>query len=196
MKKSTIILASVVGFLVVVGLWFVSTMNSFVQKEEAIKSAWSQVENVYQRRADLIPNLVNTVKGYAKHEGETLEKVVQARSAAVSGGGAGVPADTAALKKFQSSQDQLSGAIGRLMVIVEKYPDLKADQGFRDLQSQLEGTENRIAVERRRFSEMVQEFNTAIRMFPGSFIASMKGLQPKAYFEAQAGAATAPKVEF
>lgn len=195
MKKTTMIFAGIFGFIIVAALWFISTGNSLVRKDESVRGAWSQVENVYQRRMDLIPNLVNTVKGYAKHEQETLKEVIAARNQAI----APTPStadDSGNLKKFQQSQDALSGALSRLMVVVERYPDLKANENFRELQSQLEGTENRIAVERRRFNEVVQDYNTSIRMFPSSFVANSKGLKEKAYFEATKGAETAPKVEF
>lgn len=182
----------ILGLLVVVGLWFVSTANSLVGMDEATKAAWSQVENVYQRRADLIPNLVSTVKGYAKHEASVLEAVTQARASA----GQVKVNDAEGLRKFEQSQAALSGALSRLMVIVEKYPDLKADRGFLDLQSQLEGTENRIAVERKRFNEVAQSYNTAIRRFPASIVAGMRGFVEKPYFQADAGAKTVPKVEF
>jgi LemA protein len=193
MKKGLVALAAVLGVVVLFGLWFVSAGNALVAKDEAVKSAWSQVENVYQRRTDLIPNLVSTVKGYAAHEKETLESVVQARASATSGAST---ADPAAMKKFQESQNALSGALSRLLVVVEKYPDLKANENFRDLQSQLEGTENRITVERKRFNEIVEIYNSSVRMFPSSVIAGMKGFTTKPYFEAAAGAKEAPKVQF
>ena len=191
MKKA---LLAVVGVVVLLGLWFVMTSNSLVGKDEAVKSSWGQVDNVYQRRMDLIPNLVNTVKGYAKHESETLERVVQARAAATTG--PMNPNDPAAFKKYQQSQDQLSGALSRLMVVVEKYPDLKASNNFRDLQAQLEGTENRITVERKRYNEVVQDYNGSVRMFPSAIVASMRGFAVRPYFEAAAGANEAPKVQF
>ena len=172
--------------------------NSFVALEENVNQAWAQVENVYQRRADLIPNLVEVVKGYAGHERETLQAIVEARSKV--GGqinlGPGVLNNPQAFARFQQAQDALSSALQRLMVVVERYPDLKADQRFADLQAQLEGTENRIAVERRRFNEAVQAYNTAIRKFPAKIIAGMFGFQPKVYFKAQAGAEKVPQVKF
>jgi LemA protein len=197
LKKSFLVLGAVGIVFALFMLWAVSVNNTLIAKEESIKGAWSQVENVYQRRADLIPNLVNTVKGYATHEKETLEAVIQARAAAI-GSGAAVAggANPEALKKFQAAQDGLSSALSRLMVVVERYPDLKANTNFRDLQAQLEGTENRIAVERRRFNEAVQDFNTSIRLFPASFIAGVRGFTAKGYFEAQAGAEKAPEVKF
>lgn len=199
MKSGWIAVGVIAGLLVVSVMWYFGTANSLVNKDEAVKAQWAQVENAYQRRMDLIPNLVNTVKGYATHEKETLEGVIQARSQAVqaqsqtSGAAAG---DAARLQTVQRSQEALGSALGRLMVVVERYPDLKANQNFRDLQVQLEGTENRIAVERRRFNETAQEYNSAIRLFPTSFVAGMRGFQPKAYFEAQQGANVAPKVQF
>jgi LemA protein len=166
--------------------------NTLVTLDEDVKTKWSQVENVYQRRSDLIPNLVNTVKGYAKHEASVLEEVTKAR-ASVGQVHVDKPED---LPKYEQAQGQLSNALSRLLVVAEKYPDLKADQNFRDLQSQLEGTENRIAVERKRFNESTQAYNTYLRVFPQSFVAGMRGFTPKAYFQADAGAKTAPKVEF
>jgi LemA protein len=200
MKRGMIALL-VIGFIVVSALmWFVSTNNSLIRKDEAVKTAWSQVENVYQRRADLIPNLVNTVKGYATHERETLEGVIQARNQAVNAtkevATGDAPTDPKKMQALQRAQDGLSGALGRLLVVVERYPDLKANQNFRDLQMQLEGTENRIAVERRRFNEVAQDYNSSIRVFPSSVIAGMRNFQARPYFEAQPGAATAPKVQF
>ncbi|APF17512.1 LemA family protein [Caldithrix abyssi DSM 13497] len=172
--------------------------NSFIALEENVNQAWAQVENVYQRRADLIPNLVEVVKGYASHERETLQAVVEARSKV--GGqiniGPEVLNNPQAFARFQQAQDALSSALQRLMVVVERYPNLKADQRFADLQAQLEGTENRIAVERRRFNEAVQAYNTAIRKFPANIIASMFGFQPKVYFKAQVGADKVPEVKF
>ena len=192
MKTSLIALLSVVGIIAVGVLWFISAGNSLVALDEKVNSSWAQVENVYQRRADLIPNLVNTVKGYAKHESETLEAVTQAR-ASVGQIKVNSPED---LKKFDQAQGQLSNALSRLMVISEKYPELKANQNFLDLQSQLEGTENRITVERQRFNEVAREYNTAIRQFPGSIVASNKGMKERTYFESKKGADTAPEVKF
>lgn len=170
--------------------------NSMVSKEEAVTAQWSQVENVYQRRADLIPNLVSTVKGYANFEQETLTAVVEARSKATSVTVDPSKLDAEGIKNFQAAQDQLSGALSRLMVVVEKYPDLKANENFLQLQAQLEGTENRISVERKKFNEVVQEYNTYIRKFPNNLIAGMFDFDKKAYFEADQGAEKAPKVEF
>ena len=198
MNRGLIALLGVLGVILISVMWFISAGNSLVAKDEGVKSAWAEVENVYQRRMDLIPNLVATVKGYATHEQETLEKVVQARSQAVAPTKevANATSDPKKLEAFQKSQDALGSALGRLMVVVEKYPDLKANENFRDLQVQLEGTENRIAVARKRFNDTAQDFNSSIRMFPTSVIAGMRGLQPRAYFQAQAGADTAPKVTF
>ena len=173
--------------------------NRLVGLEETVDGQWANVENVYQRRADLIPNLVETVKGYAAHEKETLEAVIKARAEATKMQATLTPEalnDPATMQKFQEVQGELSSALARLMVVIERYPDLKANENFRDLQAQLEGTENRIAVERRRFNETAQGYNTAIRRFPAKLIAGMFGFDKKAYFEAAEGAQTAPKVEF
>lgn len=196
MRRTGLVLAGIIGFIVIAVLWFVSVNNSLVTKEEGVKSAWSQVENVYQRRADLIPNLVNTVKGYASHEKQTLENVIKARNQAVQSTTPTAAADPKAMENFQNAQAGLGSALSRLLVVVERYPDLKANENFKDLQVQLEGTENRIAVERRRFNEVVQEFNSYIRRFPASLVAGMRGFQARPYFEAQKGADTAPQVQF
>ena len=198
MKKSWIIIGVIIILIIALYGWFKGTYNSFVTLEEGVNQGWSQVENVYQRRADLIPNLVEVVKGYASHERETLQDVVEARSKV--GGqinvGSEVLNDPNALAKFQAAQDGLTSALQRLMVVVERYPNLKADQRFADLQTQLEGTENRIAVERRRFIQIVQEYNTNIRQFPNNMLAGIFGFEKKAYFEATAGAEKAPEVKF
>lgn len=203
MKKGCLVgLLVGLGLIVIIGLSLFVTVknyyNQFVTLEENVNQAWAQVENVYQRRADLIPNLVEVVKGYAKHERETLQAVIEARSKV--GGqvkvGADVLNDPQAFARFQQAQDALSSALQRLMVVVERYPELKADQRFADLQAQLEGTENRIAVERRRFNEAVQAYNTAIRRFPGNIIANIFGFKEKAYFKAQPGSEQVPKVKF
>ncbi|NOX88962.1 MAG: LemA family protein [Calditrichaeota bacterium] len=191
-----------VGLLLIIALSTFVTVknyyNSFITLEENVNQSWAQVENVYQRRADLIPNLVEVVKGYASHERETLQAVIEARSKV--GGqikvGANVLNNPQAFARFQQAQDALSSALQRLMVVVERYPNLKADQRFADLQSQLEGTENRIAVERRRFNEAVQAYNTAIRKFPANIIAGIFGFQQKMYFKAEAGSDKVPKVKF
>lgn len=196
MRRGGVILAALIGVILIAVMWFVSVGNTLVAKDEGVKSAWSQVENVYQRRLDLIPNLVNTVKGYAKHEQQTLENVIKARNQAAQTTTPNASNDPNSLKNFQQAQEGLGTALSRLMVVVERYPELKANENFRDLQVQLEGTENRIAVERRRFNEVVQDYNSTVRRFPASMIAGMRGFQPRPYFEAQQGAATAPKVEF
>ncbi len=170
--------------------------NSMVALDESVKSQWAQVENVYQRRSDLIPNLVNTVKGYANFEQETLTKVIEARAKATS-----VTVDPAKLtpesiQQFQAAQGQLSQSLGRLLVTVEKYPDLKANQNFLELQSQLESTENRISNERMKFNEVTQQYNSKIRSFPNNLTASMFGFTAKGYFKGEAGTEKAPKVEF
>ncbi len=184
-----------VAFLLLV-LPAISTYNGLVSKQEAVDAAWAQVENVYQRRADLIPNLVETVKGYATHEKSTLTEVIEARSKATQVSINPKNLNAESLKQFQSAQDGLSSALARLMVVVEKYPDLKANQNFLELQSQLEGTENRIAVERKKFNESAQDYNTSIRKFPSNMFASMFGFEKKAYFEAAQGAEKAPAVKF
>jgi LemA protein len=189
MKKSLI---AVLVLLVMFVMWFASTNNQLVTLDQNVKAKWSQVENVYQRRLDLIPNLVNTVKGYAQHEASVLEEVTKARAEA----GQVHVANAGDMAQFEKSQAQLSGALSRLMVVVEKYPDLKADKSFLELQSQLEGTENRIAVERMRFNEAAQEFNSYLLRFPQTFVASMRGFHEKPYFAADSGAKTAPKVQF
>jgi LemA protein len=196
MKKSIIVLL-VIGLLVLILFgslrgWY----NKMVEMDEAVSANWSQVENVYQRRADLIPNLVNTVKGYASHERETLEGVIEARSKATSVTIDPSNLDAASLQKFQEAQSGLSSALSRLMVVIERYPDLKANQNFLELQAQLEGTENRITVERRNFNESARMYNTYIRRFPQNLMAGMFNFEKKAYFEAEPEASKAPKVEF
>lgn len=196
MKKGTIILLVVVGIILLLVMKGCGSYNSMVSKQEATESAWSQVENVYQRRLDLIPNLVNTVKGVANFEQKTLESVIQARASASS-----IKVDASKLspeqiQKFQASQGELSQALGRLMVVAEQYPQLRATQNFLELQSQLEGTENRIAVERQKFNEVVKDYNTYVRKFPQVMFAGMFGFSKKGYFEATAGAEKAPEVKF
>jgi LemA protein len=199
MKKFLIFLL-VLGGLVVLGVfWFIGVRNQLVTLDEQVSESWSQVENVYQRRLDLIPNLVATVKGYASHERETLEAVVQARAQATQVSGSAMKNaldDPQAFAKFQETQGALSNALSRLLVVVERYPDLKANQNFLELQSQLEGTENRITVERRRFNEVSRAYNTKIRRYPEALVASISGFAPKPYFQADEGAAQAPKVDF
>jgi len=170
--------------------------NNMVTKDESVTGAWSQVENVYQRRADLIPNLVNTVKGYATHERETLEGVVNARAKATSTTIDPSKLNAESIQQFAAAQDGLSSALSKLMVVVERYPDLKANQNFLELQAQLEGTENRITVERQKFNETAKDFNTYIRKFPKNIWARLFGFEKKDYFESQAGAEKAPEVQF
>jgi LemA protein len=196
MKKTWIILAVVVVVLLIMYSSVKGTYNTMVSRDEAVDASWAQVENVYQRRADLIPNLVNTVKGYASHERETLEGVIEARSKATSVNVNPENLNAESLQQFQQAQAGLSSALSRLMVVVERYPDLKANQSFLDLQAQLEGTENRIAVERRKFNESAQAFNTYIRTFPKNIYANLFGFEKKAYFEADQGAERAPEVSF
>lgn len=200
MKKGLLIsgafLALIVIVVLVVGAWGVGKYNSFVTGQEEVKRRWGQVENVYQRRADLIPNLVEVVKGYAKHEKETLTQVIEARSKATQVKIDPSKLDAAAIAKFQQGQDSLSSTLSRLMVVVEQYPNLKANENFRDLQSQLEGTENRITVERMEFNKAAQKFNTVIKLFPGSIVANMFGFKEAAYFQSEKGAEKAPKVSF
>lgn len=194
MKFSKGIIAAVVAILVL--LWGVSKYNGLVGSQEQVNTAWAQVENNYQRRADLIPNLVNVVKGYASHERETLEGVIQARSRATSTTIDANNMDEAALARFQQSQDALSSALSRLMVVVEKYPELKANEQFQTLMAQLEGTENRIATARRDFNEVAKTYNLEVRSFPNSLIAGITGFRPRPYFTAQAGSDVAPVVDF
>jgi len=191
----------VLGFLVlaaIVGFWGVRSYNKLVSMDQAVQAQWSQVENVYQRRADLVPNLVETVKGAAKFEKDTFTAVTEARAKVGQVQGNTSPNDAASVEKFRAAQDQLSSALSKLMVVVERYPDLKATQAFRDLQIQLEGAENRIAVERMRFVQAAQTFNSARNTFPTNVIAGAFGgrFAEKAYFKAQAGAETAPHVQF
>jgi LemA protein len=170
--------------------------NKMVEMDEQVTSQWAQVENVYQRRADLIPNLVNTVKGYAAHESETLEGVIEARSKATSINIDPKNLTPETIQQFNQAQEGLSSALSRLMVVVESYPDLKANQNFLDLQAQLEGTENRITVERQKFNQTTQTYNAYIRKFPQVIYAGWFGFEKKTYFEAQQGAEKAPEVKF
>lgn len=192
-SKSSLIL---IAAIVVIALWGVSTYNSLVSSDESVTNAWSQVENVYQRRMDLIPNLVKTVQGAADFERNTLSDVIEARSKASS-----VQVDANNLTEenlaaFQQAQDGLSAALSRLMVVVERYPELKANQNFIELQSQLEGTENRITVERQKYNDVVKSYNASVRKFPRNIIASLFNFDPKAYFKAAEGADKAPEVNF
>ncbi len=196
LSKGLITLLVVLGVVLMIFLWVKNSYNSMVKQEEQVTTAWSQVENVYQRRADLIPNLVATVKGYASHERETLEGVVNARAKATQTTIDPTNMTPQAMEKFQQAQGELSSALGRLMVVVERYPDLKANQNFLELQAQLEGTENRITVERQKYNESARVYNTTIRMFPKNMIAGMFGFERKIYFEAKEGAEVAPVVEF
>ena len=196
MNKSRITLLVILGTLVLLVSWIVGAYNGLVSLDEETNGKWAQVESAYQRRADLIPNLVNTVKGYADFEQETLTGVIEARSKAT---GITVDADNLspeAIANFQAAQSQLSGALSRLLVTVERYPDLKANQNFPGLQSQLEGTENRIKIERDRFNVSVKDFNATIRKFPKTIIASSFGFEKKGYFEADSGSEKAPEVQF
>jgi LemA protein len=196
MKKGTITLLIVLGVVFLMIIWGVSMYNGLVNKEETVTSQWANVENVYQRRADLIPNLVATVKGYAEHEQSTLTAVVEARAKATSVTVQANELTETNIAAFQQAQDHLSGALSRLLVSIERYPDLKANQNFLELQAQLEGTENRIAVERRKYNEDAQKFNAAIRRFPANIIASMSGFEKKGYFKAAEGSEKAPEVKF
>lgn len=196
MKKGLIVLLAVVGLIVIMVMWGVGIFNKMVSLEEGSSGQWANVESAYQRRADLIPNLVNTVKGYADFEKETLTGVIEARAKATQ-----VTVDPSKitpdqLAAFQKAQGEVSSALSRLLVTVERYPELKANQNFLELQSQLEGTENRINVERNRFNEIVKSYNTYIKKFPGRFFAGLFGFESKGYFQAAAGSEEAPKVEF
>ncbi len=201
MSKTLIAVLGVVGFLLVVALlivgWITSTYNQLVQLDEMTNQAWAQVENQYQRRYDLIPNLVETVKGYAKHEREVFIQVTEARARV---GQINITPevlkDPQAFEKFQQAQDALGSALSRLLAVAENYPQLKANENFLQLQAQLEGTENRISVERRRYNEVVQKYNTYIRRFPTNIIAGMFGFKERPYFKAAEQAQQAPKVQF
>jgi LemA protein len=192
MKKSIVVLFVAVAGMFLSGCGY----NRMVDLEEQVTSQWSQVENVYQRRADLIPNLVNTVRGYADHEQETFVNVVEARAKATSVNVDAENLTPQAIEQFNQAQAGLTSALSRLMVVVEQYPDLKANQNFLDLQAQLEGTENRIAVERRKFNEVSQNYNAYIRKFPQLIYAGWFGFEKKNYFEAQPGSEQAPEVQF
>lgn len=193
MKKSTIIII-VEALLAVV--WGISGYNGLVSMDEGVQTKWADVETQYQRRADLIPNLVNTVKGYAAHESETLQAVVEARAKATSVNIDPTNMSAEQIANFQKAQDGVSSALGRLLVTVEKYPDLKANENFKELQAQLEGTENRISVARRDYNEAARKYNTTLRSFPKNILAGMFGFEKKAYFEAQEGSEQAPTVQF
>ena len=185
-----------VGIIVILVIWAISGYNGMVEMDEQVQNKWANVETQYQRRADLIPNLVSTVKGYAKHEQQTLEDVVKARSEATQ---VKVDAENLTPEKlaaFQKAQSGVSSALGRLLAVAENYPDLKANQNFLELQSQLEGTENRITVARKDFNDAAKSYNQSIRQFPKNILAGMFGFEKKSYFEAEAGSEKAPKVEF
>lgn len=197
MKKGTLIaIAVIIGIIVIGILYGISSQNSMVGKEESVSAQWANVQNAYQRRADLIPNLVSTVKGYATHEQSTLTEVIEARSRATQIQLSADQLTEENLKKYQETQGQLSAALGKLMMVQENYPDLKANQNFLNLQDELAGTENRISTERQKFNEKVNNYNGYIRRFPHSIFASIFGFEKKAYFEADQTAQSAPKVEF
>lgn len=197
MKKSTIItLAIVLVAVIIIIIWPVSLYNKMVRADEQVSQSWGQVENVYQRRADLIPNLVNTVKGAADFERNTLQAVIEARANATSMKIDPTQLTEENLAAFQKAQDNLSSSLSRLMVVVERYPELKANQNFLELQAQLEGTENRITVERMKFNESVQNYNSLIRRFPANMVAGLMNFDKKAYFQAAEGAEVAPDVDF
>jgi LemA protein len=197
MRTGLIVVGVLVVIVVIAFMWGVGVNNQLVGADVAVNEKWAQVQNVYQRRADLIPNLVETVKGFATQERTVLEEVTQARASA--GSIKATPEllnDPAAFKRFQDAQNQLGGALSRLLVTVERYPELKSNQNFLALQSQLEGTENRITVERQRFNEAVRDYNLRVRVFPASLIASLRGFKEKPFFESTPGSETAPKVKF
>ncbi len=185
-----------IGVVAVVAIFFYATYNGFVNREEGLKSAWSNVETQYQRRADLIPNLVNTVKGYAAHETQTLNEVTEARARATSINLSADDLTPERLAQFQRAQAEVRSALGRLIAVSESYPDLKANQNFLELQAQLEGTENRIAVARKDFNAAAQQYNVSVRRFPANLVARMFGFGQKPYFESTEGAAAAPQVTF
>lgn len=185
-----------IGVVAVVAIFFYVTYNGFVNKEEGVNAAWSNVETQYQRRSDLIPNLVNTVKGYAAHESETLGAVTEARARATSINLSASDLTPERLAAFQQAQADVRSALGRLIAVAENYPDLKANQNFLELQAQLEGSENRIAVARKDFNAAAQRYNVAVRRFPSNLIAGLFGFEKKPYFEASEGADKAPEVQF
>lgn len=196
MKKSLGTGGIIIAVLVLVLIWGISAYNQLVGSEESVSKAWSQVENVYQRRLDLIPNLIKTVQGAADYEKSTLQAVIEARSKASSIQLNAENMSQEQLQAFTQAQDELGSAVSRLMLTIERYPELKANQNFLELQSQLEGTENRITVERQKYNQVVGDFNTQVRRFPKNIIAGMFGFEKKAYFEASAGAEQAPAVDF
>ena len=192
-KHKTLVIIAV---LAIIALWGITGYNGLVGMDEGVQTKWADVETQYQRRADLIPNLVNTVKGYAAHESETLQAVVEARAKATSVNIDPTNMTAEQMANFQKAQDGVSSALGRLLVTVEKYPELKANENFRELQAQLEGTENRISVARRDFNEAARKYNTTLRSFPKNILAGMFGFEKKAYFEAHEGSDQAPTVQF
>jgi len=196
MKKGTIIGLSVLALVVICFFWGMGQYNGMVTAEEGVTKSWANVESQYQRRSDLIPNLVSTVKGYATHESSTLTAVIEARAKATQTTIDPTNMTPESMAKFQAAQSQVSSSLGRLLVSVEQYPNLKANQNFLELQAQLEGTENRISVERQRFNESAQGYNVMIRRFPKNIIAGMFGFEKKIYFEAEESAAKAPEVKF
>ena len=196
MNKKLITIGAIVAFVALLVMWSVSSYNSLVTMDESVSTSWGNVENQYQRRADLIPNLVNTVKGYAAHEKSTFQAVVEARSKATQ---MTIDADNLTPEKiaaYQKAQGEVGAALSRLLAITEAYPELKANQNFQELQAQLEGTENRISVERKRFNDTAKEFNTKLRKFPTNIVAGMFGFEKRPYFEAEEGANKAPEVKF
>lgn len=196
MKKGTIITIVVIALVLIIFFWVKGIYNGMVTADEQVNTAWSQVENVYQRRADLIPNLVATVKGYAEHEQQTLQEVVDARAKATRITVNPEDLTAESLQRFQQAQGELGSALGKLLMIQENYPDLKANENFIALQQQLEGSENRIAVERQKFNEASRRYNTMIRKFPANIFAGMFGFGQKPYFEADEGSEAVPVVEF
>ena len=198
MKTLAIAFFAIIGLIVVLGLSMIGGYNGLVGQQQAVNASWAQVLNQYQRRAHLVPNLVKTVQGSADFEKSTLESVVKARASVgrVTIDASKAPEDEAAFQKFQAAERQFGGALQRLLLVAERYPDLKASAGFRDLQAQLEGCENRIAVERARFNEVAQSYNTRVRSFPALLYAGALGFNPKAYFQSDAGAEKAPEVNF
>lgn len=196
MKKSLIVIIVLVVLAGVIFFWYKGVYNGLVQADENVASQWGNVENQYQRRSDLIPNLVATVKGYATHEQSTLEGVINARAKATQVTIDPTNLNEQTMAQFQAAQGELSSALSRLLVSVEQYPDLKANENFRDLQVQLEGTENRIATERTRFNDVAQNYNTMVRKFPNNIVAGMSGFAVKPYFKSESGAEKAPEVQF
>ena len=196
MKKSLVIIIVLAALVGIVFFWYTGTFNKLVTADEAVTAQWGNVESQYQRRSDLIPNLVSTVKGYATHEEKTLTEVVEARAKATQTTVDPTNITPEALAKYQAAQSGVGSALNRLLMTVENYPDLKANQNFLDLQAQLEGTENRIATERMRFNETAQKYNTLVRRFPNNIVAGMTGFAVKPYFKAEAGTERAPEVRF